>query len=702
MKVKTAFFAGWFVLLMIGAAITSGVGQKRAITVEDLWAMGRIGDLRLSPDGRWIAYTVTFYSMEENKGNTDIWLISTEGGQPRRLTTSPAYDGHPTWSPDSRKIAFISSRDGKSQIYVISLEGGEAQKMGDIPTEVTGVEWSADGTHLAFTTRVYPDAPTLQQTAARDAEKARSPVKARLIDRLLFRYWNHWLDEKRRHVFIMPIEADTLWDITPGDYDSPPIDLGSHRDYAFSPDGQEVAFVRNVDPVVALSTNNDIFLVPVTGGKPRNITASNKANDNQPVYSPDGRYIAYRAMRRPGFESDQYDLWVYERATGKRRNLTPKFDRSVGEIVWSPDSRTIYFNAYNEGRCSIYAVSVEGMPVKGVPTKGVPARGQGTGVRQLVYEHFNTRLAISPDGQTLYFCQQAINRPYEIFAYDLSSGAIRQLTFTNQELLAELEMNPAEYFWFKSYDGTPVHGLLLKPPFFDPSRKYPLVYLIHGGPQGMWGDVFHYRWNAQMFASPGYVVAMVNFRGSRGYGQKFCDAVSKNWGGGPYRDLMAGLDYLLKTFDFIDEQKLAAAGASYGGFMINWIAGHTGRFKCLVSHAGVFDQMSMYGATEELWFPEWEFDGNPYERPRLYDRWSPSRYAKNFKKYRTPTLVIHGERDFRVPYTQGLQMFTALQRMGVPSKLLFFPDEDHFVTKPQNARLWWKTVLGWMDQWISK
>lgn len=673
-------FAGALLLVFITASVAVGA-EKRAITVEDMWAMKRIGSLALSPDGKWIAFSLTEYSMEQNQGRTDIFLVSTRTGELRQLTTYSGYDGHPVWMPDGKRIAFVSTRDGSPQIYLLELRGGEARKLTDLPTGVQSFVVSPDGKYFLVQTEVYPEAKTLEESARMDRKRKESKVKARIITRLLYRHWNRWLEGKRRHVYLVAADGSVIRDVTPGDFDTPPISLGSGHDFTFSPDGKEIAFVRNEDPVVAISTNNDIFVVPVAGGERKKITES-RANDNQPVYSPDGGYIAYHAMARPGFEADQYDLMLYDRKTGSIRNLTEQFDRDVDEIVWSPDSRFIYFNSRNEGRRSVFRIRIRDGKIE-----------------ELIHDHINTSLAVSPDGRSLYFRRQCSTMPYEIFVFDLKKKKERQLTFVNRERLAQLQMNHVEDFWFESFDGRKVHGFLLKPPFFEPGKKYPMVYLIHGGPQGMWSDDFHYRWNSQMFASPGYIVAMVNFRGSKGYGQWFCDQVSKDWGGGPYKDLMAGLDYLYRTYDFIDTTRVAAAGASYGGFMINWIAGHTDRFRCLVSHDGVAEQVSMYGATEELWFPEWEFGGTPYENPELYDRFSPVRYAKNFK---TPMLLIHGEQDFRVPYTQGLQMFTALQRMGVPSKLLYFPDEDHFVTKPQNARLWWNTVLGWIAEWINK
>lgn len=660
--------------------------EKRAITVEDMWAMKRVGGNVLSPDGKWLAFTVSEYCMDTNGSNTDIYLIATKDGSVKKLTTSPDYDGAPAWRPDSRALAFISTREGTPQIYLLELSGGEAQKISAVPTGVNSFRWSPDGNYFLFTSSVYPEAKDCNESAQWDKEKTESKVKAQILDKLFYRHWNHWRYGKYSHLFLMSAAGEIIRDVTPGAYDTPPADLGSGHDFSFSPDGKEIAFVRNEDPVVATSTNNDIFTVAAKGGQIKKLTP-NPANDNEPVYSPDGKYIAYHAMARAGFEADQYDLILYNRQTGERKNLTEGFDLDVDEILWAPKGNKIYFNSEKQGRVPVFSIDIK----------------KGT-IKEIVTDHINNNLSVSPDGKTLYFRRQAANLPYEIFAFDLKKKKTRQLTFTNRKLLDQLAMHPVEDFWFDSFDGKKVHGLMVKPPFFDSSKKYPLIFLIHGGPQGMWSDDFHYRWNSQLFASPGYVAVMVNFRGSKGYGQWFCDQVSRDWGGGPYQDLMKGLEYVLDNFPFIDTNKIAAAGASYGGFMIDWIAGQANtspanKFKCLVSHDGVFDQYSMYGATEELWFPEWEFGGTPYLHPELYDKWSPSRYAKNFK---IPTLVIHSENDFRVPIGQGMQMFTALQRMGVPSKLLYFPDEDHFVTKPQNARLWWKTVLGWIDEWINK
>lgn len=672
------------ILLIFSTALCLQAAPKKAITVDDLFAMGRVSEPSLSPDGKWIAYSVTKYSMETNKSSSNIWLVSIDGKTTRQLTTSPKSDHSPCWSPDGSKLAFVSNRSGSSQIWVIPMNGGEANQLSTISTGASGPVWSPDGQYIAFTSEVYPDLKTDAENDARDKERDESLVKARVIDHLLYRHWNAWREDKRSHLFVMSAAGGDALDVTPGDYDTPPISLGGHQDVCFSPDSKEIAFVRNMDPMVAISTNNDIFTVPVTGGAPKQITIS-QAVDINPVYSPDGKYLAYLAMARPRFEADQTDIILMDRKTGERKNLTADFDRTVGELVFSPDGKNIYFTAEDYGRVKIYSVASEGSEVKTV-----------------LADRFNGGLQITADGKTLVFRQQAATLPYEICKISTKGKDFKQLTFANKTRLEQLAMQPIEDFSFKSFDGTEVHGLLVKPPFFEAGKKYPLMFLIHGGPQGAWSDDFHYRWNLEMFAAPGYVVAAVNPRGSKGYGQKFCDAVSQDWGGGPYKDLMAGLDFVLKNNDFVDASKIAAAGASYGGYMINWIATQTDRFNVLVSHAGVFDVRSKYGSTEELWFPEWEFGGTPYENPELYEKWSPSYFVQNFKKYKTPTLVIIGANDFRVPEAQGFQMFTALQRNAVPSRLLYFPDEDHFIRKPQNAKLWWGTIYDWIAKWLEK
>lgn len=672
------FITGAVILLLLSQ---QAFGKRRAITVRDLYDLTRIEEFALSPDGRWIAYTLRRNEMTHEGKSTDIFAIKSVGGSPRQLTTHPAYDGKPCWSPDGTMLSFISERTGSRQIHAIPIDGGEAQQVTNIPTGIDDFLWSPDdaGKYMAFTTRVYPDAPIPDSTARID-QSAMSDGQAYLFERLLFRHWNSWQDGKRSHIFVMPSTGGTAWDVTPGDFNTPPLSLGSRRDFAFSPDGEEIAFVRNTDSLLAVSTNNDIFIVPSRGGTIRKIT-ENPANDNEPVYSPDGTMIAYRAMDKPGYEADQYDLMIYHRRKHSVSNLTEDFDQDIEEIVWSPSSERIYFTCGDQGSVAIFVIELKNQKIK-----------------PLVLNGCNSLVCTGPDENHLYFLRTHMHLPHEIYTSDDRGEESFQLTFTNQNKINALEMNGVENFFYPSFDNRIVHGMLLKPPFFDPAQKYPAILLIHGGPQGAWRDEFHPRWNAQLFASRGYVVILINFRGSKGYGQDFCLAVTRNWGDGPYRDLISGLDYVINKYPFVDPSKIAAAGGSYGGYLINWIAGHTDRFRCLVSHAGIFNLASFYGATEELWFPEWEFNGTPYDNIRLYDRWSPLRHARHFT---TPTLVIHGGQDFRVPVDQGLQMFTACQRQNIPSKLLYFPDEGHFIQKPKNATLWWDTVLDWIDRWTK-
>ena len=667
-------------LLML---ITPGISaEKTPLTFEDFIRIKRVADPQVSPDGTRVAYVVTEMDLERNSSNSDIWLIPLKGGAARRLTASPKSDSHPRWSPDGKALAFISSRSGTPQIWLLGIDGGEARQLTHGAAGAAGVEWSPSGTHLAFLSSVFPDAPDAETSARMHKQRAENPVKAQIFDELLFRHWNSWRDGQRSHLFVIPAVGGKAVDVSPGDFDTPPISLGSAQDYAFSPDGTEIAFVRNIDPELrkGLGTNNDVFINSLDGKNLKQIT-DNRANDNGIAYSPDGRFLAYRAMARPGFEADRYQLMLFDRKQGASRSLTPDADFSVGDIFWNPDGKQINFTYQDRARNGLAAADL--------------ASG---GVHYLVKQRLIGSPRPTPDGKALVFMGQAINFPPEVFVLDIGSLSETKLTHTNDALLQTLGMEPLEDFIFQGARGENVHGLLVKPPDFDPSSKYPLVMLIHGGPQGAWMDNFHFRWNAQMFAAPGYVVAMINFHGSTGYGQGFTDSISGDWGGKPYVDLEKGLDFLLNEYAFIDAARLSAAGASYGGYMINWIEGRSNRYRCLISHAGVFDLRSMHGATEELWFPEWEFLGTPWTSPEQYSKWSPSAFVQDFE---TPCLVIHGQLDFRVPVTQGFQLFTALQRQDVPSRLLYFPDEGHFISRPRNAELWWRTMLDWLAQYLK-
>ena len=678
-KILLGLLAAFSACLVLATLADAGT---RPLTFADFMKVKRVTDAQLSPDGKWIAYVVMVMDVEANRGNSDIWLVPTQGGAPRRLTSSPAADSNPRWSPDGKRIAFISSRSGAPQVWTIGVDGGEALQLTRLSTGASGVVWSPAGTHLAFVSSVFPDCPNDEANRKRLEELERSKVKARSYDRLLVRHWNAWWDGTRSHLFLVPAAGGTPVDLTPGDYDTPPISLGGAQDYAISPDGAEVSFVRNIDPELrlAIGTNNDVFVTPAAGGTIKAVSLG-RGNDNSPAYSPDGKFLVYKSMARPGFEADKLDVVLFDRAAGTSVNLTEKLDYSAGEVVWTRDGKALFFTAEEEGRNAVFKLTLADRKTE-----------------KVLSGHSLSSLSVSPDGQRLFFLRQAINRPNDVWSFDLRTKRLSQLTDANVELLAELEMNPAEEFWFEGAGKDRVHGFLLKPPAFDATRKYPLLMLIHGGPQGSFGDTFHYRWNAEMFAAGGYVVTMVNFHGSTGYGQAFTDSISGDWGGKPYEDIMKSLDYVLSAYPYLDKAKVGAAGASYGGYMVDWIEGQTDRFACLVSHSGVFDLRSEYGATEELWFPEWDYRGTPWTSPEQYTKWSPSMYVRNFK---TPCLVIHSANDFRVPLEQGLQFFTSLQRMGVPSKLLTFPDEDHFISKPQNAELWWRTIHEWLAKYLK-
>jgi dipeptidyl aminopeptidase/acylaminoacyl peptidase len=678
------------ILLLLVAGITGAAGQtRRPMVLDDMFSMKRVSQTALSPDGMWVAYTLTTPDLAANRTFSDIWMTSIDGTITRRLTTNPATDNTPTWSPDGKTLAFVSSRSGQQQIWLLDLAGGEPRQFTTLSTGATQPVWSPDGTRLAFVSEVFPEfsgqpfqgSDSLNRNKIR--ELASGKVKARVIDRLLYRHWDHWVDGVRQHIFLQRLAAGDPVDLTPGDRDAVPTSstFSGGIDFAFSPDGKEIAFTATPVPAreEAWSTNHDILVVPVTGGTPRQVT-TNPAADGFPRYSPDGKYLLYRAQSRPGFEADQWELLLMDRAAGTTRSLTEAFDASVGTPLWSPDSRTIFFEAEERGEQPLWAVTLA-----------------GNDVRKVVVGSTNREHQISRDGRLLVFSRVSAVRPTEIHVCPSRGGAVRQVTHANDTLFAALDIPAPESITYPGAEGTPIQAWLFRPPAFDPGRKYPLVLMIHGGPQNAWLNSWSYRWCPALWAAQGYVVIAPNPHGSTGFGQKFTDAISGDWGGKVYEDLMKGLDYMERQ-PYVDGERKAAAGASFGGYMVNYIAGNAGeRFRALVTHNGVYNLESNYGTTDEVWFDEWERGGTPWIVPEAYRKHSPHVYAGNF---RAPHLVIHGAYDFRIPDTEAMQLFTALQRRGVPSRFLYFPDENHWVLKPANSKLWHETVFGWLHQHV--
>ncbi len=669
-------------------APAAGTQGKRPFSFEDMMALKRLGEPAISPDSKWVLFSAIDVSLEQNTRNPHVWVVPLAGGEPAQLTSHAAGEERPRWSPDGRRILFVSARDGSDQVWVQDFDPaagrltGEPRKVTAISTGASGALWSPDGKTILFTSQVYPDCADDACNKQREEERTKSKVKASIFTRLFYRHWSTYSGGKRTHIFVVPVEGGAARDLTPGDHDAPPFSLGGQDMYAFSPDGQEVCFTSNIDEVEATSTNNELFIVPVSGGMPKKIT-SNPASDSTPLYSPDGRWIAYLAQFEPGYESDRFRLLLYDRKSGQVRNLTESFDRWVGSFAWAPDSSRLYFVAENQGQDPLYTVGVNG--------------GE---VRPLLRGTFDD-VAVAPDGKALVAMRTSVELPAEVDRIALGQGkpAAQALTQLNAPVLSQVHMSPAEPFWFLGAAKDRVQGFIVKPPGFDPRQKYPVKFLIHGGPEGAFGDMWSFRWNANLFAADGYVVVMINFHGSTGYGQAFTRSIRGDWGGKPYVDLMTGLDYVIKQYPYVDGTRVCAMGASYGGYMANWILGHTDRFKCIVSHDGMFNTESAYGSTEELWFPEWEFLGTPWSNRPMYRRWSPHLFASNFK---TPTLVIHGQLDYRLDVSEGFQLFTTLQRLKVPSKMLYFPDEGHWVLKPQNSQLWYKTVNDWVDSYLQK
>jgi dipeptidyl aminopeptidase/acylaminoacyl peptidase len=659
---------------LLAISVTPLVAQKRAMTFDDYLALKSVGDPQLSPDGKRVAYTVTEVSLKENRGISRIWLADAAvgGAPPRPITAGPGSDRQPRWSPDGRTLAFVSTRENGPQLWVLPIDGGESRRLTSLPDGVADPVWLPDGTGLLVTSDIKW--PTEQEIDRRNGDY---PTDARIWTDLLWRHWDDWRAGKRQHVFAVALAGGVAKDLTPVDHDAPTIATGGDGDVAVAPDGKEIAIAMHGDSTVADNTNVDIYLMNPDGSGLRVLTA-NRGADNTPRYSPDGKWLAYLSMERPGFEADRVRLMLQRRNDGKTASGSPTdaaagWTLSVGSYSWCPDSGCIIAVVEERGRENVYRIDVPSFHRSVAVSGGVTSNP-----------------SVASDGRTLVYLHQTGTQPAEVWV------AGRPLSHHNDAALAAFDLKPLEEFGFRGALGDSVYGWLLKPPGFTASRKYPVVYLLHGGPQTAWLDLWHARWNYQLFAARGYVVAAVNRHGSTGYGQPFTDAVSQHWGDYPYEDLMKGLDVVARL-PYVDSTRMGAAGASYGGYMVYWIAGHTSRFKALVAHDGVFNPVSMAGTTEELWFPNWEFAGTPHSNRALYEKWSPLNFVKNWK---TPILVVHSQLDYRVDLSEGYQAFTAAKVMGVPAKFLYFPDEGHWVVKPRNRRLWWGTVLDWLDQYL--
>jgi len=676
----------YFIVSIIGllAFATFAYAQERRLTIDELLKVRRVGDSQVSPKGDLVAFTITDMSITANKGTTQIYVVPLGAGEVRQLTNDEHSSASPRWSPDGEKLAFISARDGENQIWTIDVSSGALKKITSLSTGAGDPVWSPDGNWLAFASDVYPECLSDACNQKRAEEKAQSKVKAHVATRLLYRHWKSWKDGTRSHVFVVSANGGEARDLTPGDYDAPPFSLGGPTDYAFSPDSKELAFVSNHDKVEATSTNADVWIVSVRGGTPKNITAANRGFDGSPQYSPDGRFIAYRSQATPGFESDRFRLMLYDRKSGTARSLSESLDSWVDEFTFAPNSQTIYLTAEERGKQPIYSVSVSGGPV-----------------RKVVSDGFNSEPHLTKDGSTLVFSRSSMTTPNEVYRANIDGSGVTELSKANDTFISSFNLRPAEEVTWTGALGRKVAGWIIKPANFNARRKWPLVVLIHGGPQGAWNDNWGYRWNPQVWANNGYVVFTPNPRGSTGYGQQFVNEISGDWGGKVFTDISNGVA-MVSGLPYVDKNRIGAAGASYGGYMIDWIEGHNNdprfHYKVLVSHDGVYNLTSMTGVTEELWFTDWEFKGTPWTNPAMYDRWSPHKFVQNFK---TPILIITNALDYRVPEGEGMQLFTAVQRMGVESKLLDFPDEGHWVLKPANSQFWHNTVLDWMDNHLK-
>jgi len=674
-------------LAAVAAPLAAQDKQQQPLDINSFEAVKAVSDPQLAPNGSAVLYAVRTASLGTNSRSSLTYKVAASGGIATAFPDASTSASEARWSPDGKRIAYIAG----GQLWVADQMGGARKQLTTLAGGATGPIWSPTGDRIAFTSRVYPSCSEDACNAARQKAADSNPVKAHIADELMYRHWNAWDDGTRAHLFVVGAEGNGLLDLTPGaTYDVPPGPFGGSEGYAWAPDGRELAYTaKDAGREDAWSTDNNLYTVPAAGGKPAVITAANKGADENPVYSPDGKFILYHSQARAGFESDRWRLMAYDRSSHQSRELLPQWDRNADSYVFAADGHAILIQTVDASREKFY--------------RSTFSNGNASPPQLVLSERNNGSLSLDRAGRTMAWVQDAADRPAEVFVATLGAGVsgLHQLSHENDALLTTLKLYPVEDYWFKGANGDSVQGMILRPPQWTQGKKFPVVLLIHGGPQVPWLDQWHGRWNYQMFAAPGYGLVIINPRGSPGYGQKFVDAISRDWGGAVYSDLMLGLDAALAKDPWLDGTRMGAAGGSYGGYMVDWIAGHSDRFKALVSHAGPYNLENMYGATEELWFPTWEYGGPYWDSTAMaqqYRKWSPHLYAKNFK---TPTLVTAGELDYRVPYTEDLSFFSALQRQGVPSRLVVFPDEGHWIQKPQNQKLWWSEVQGWLGKYLQ-
>ena len=682
-------FAVVFALLASSAAATAGA---QPFTVRDLVSLDRLSEVAASPDGKRVAYTLRSTDMEANKARTGIWLQASarHGGAEIRLTDIAANASSPQWSADGRHIYFLSDRSGSTQVWRVAAggapgnagaSGSDALQVTNLPLDVGSFRVSPKGDRIAVSVEVYLDCADLACSKQRLDAAAHAQARGMLYEHLFVRHWDTWSDGRRSQLFTMGLDdvaRGAPVNVTAGIGDVPGKPFGGREDYAFSPDGNEIAFSVRAMAGEAWSTNFDIYEVSAAGGTPRNLTADNPAWDGQPAFSPDGTQLAYVATDRPGFESDRFHLVLLNLKSGTKRPLTQNWDRSIASFAWSRDGKSLFATADHLGQRPLWAIDA---------TTGRASAITGAGEVE----------GFSVGPRSLFYSYSSLGSPPDLYAVGFSGGKAKQLTHVNQTLIAQRKLGDYEQFNFPGWNQENVFGYVVKPPDFKSDRKYPVAFVVHGGPQGSLANSWNWRWNAQTFAAAGYGVVMIDFHGSTGYGQAFTDSISGDWGGKPFEDLKLGLAAALKQYPWLDGAHACALGASYGGYMMNWIAGQwPDRFNCIVSHDGIFDNRTMYYSTEELWFPEWENGGPEYRNSAAYAKHNPIDYVS---KWKTPTLVIHGQLDYRVPEAQGLSVFTALQRQGIPSELLFFPNENHWVQKPADSVQWYDTVLAWLNRW---